>query len=123
MFFDLKEDAGGDFLCIRPLRRKNALLSEINSSLLYSIILHTPISCNCLQRELDTNEKRAGPSTCSINSSERWGARRPGDVCLAPTVAERRMNPWVQLTLPLLKQKRAGHLTCSHFVSNAEDGT
>ena len=37
----------------------------------------------------------------------RWGARRPGDVCLAPTEAERRMNPWVQLTLPLLKQKKS----------------
>ena len=33
MFFNLKEDAGGDFLCIRPLRGKNALLSVTNSNL------------------------------------------------------------------------------------------
>ena len=33
MFFNLKEDTGGDFLCIRLLRRKNALLSVANSNL------------------------------------------------------------------------------------------
>lgn len=59
-----------------------------------------------LPAETRNKQKRADLLTCSINFSGRWGARRPGDVCLAPTVAERRMNPWVQLTLPLLKQKK-----------------
>ena len=64
---------------------------------------------NLMQRFLKNivQTKRAGHLICSINSSGRWGARRPGDVCLAPTEAERRMNPWVQLTLPLLKQKKS----------------
>ena len=41
----------------------------------------------------------------------RWGATRPADECFAPTVAERRPEPWVQGSLRYNKRKpQVNHL-------------
>ena len=53
--------------------------------------------------------------------SGRWGAIRPVDECPAPTVAERRPEPWVQVTRRYYKKEPLIKSEVPFY--NAEDGT
>ena len=56
-----------------------------------------------------------------MEGSGRWGAIRPVDECSAPTVAERRPEPWVQVTLRYYKKEPLIKSEVPFY--NAEDGT
>ena len=73
------------------INRKNSDLSE---DLNHGFKLYVGIKKEFLTKTENLKNEGSG----------RWGAIRPVDECPAPTVAERRPEPWVQVTLRYYKK-------------------